>query len=81
MPMPALKPTSTGSEMKLATKPRRKAPANTRKTPTSTVRVAAAVASRAGSPAAPTSPSAVAVRMARVVVVLTLSGRELPSSA
>ena len=39
-PMPALNPISTGSEMKLATKPRRKSAASTRMAPTSSVSVA-----------------------------------------
>ena len=40
-----------------------------------------AVSSDAGSPPGATSPRAAAARMASVVVVLTLSGREVPSTA
>ena len=80
-PMPALKPVSTGVEMKLATKPRRSTAAATSNTPTSSASVAVAVSSLAGSPSGTTSPSCVPARIARVVVELTLSTRELPSSA
>ena len=80
-PMPALKPVSTGVEMKLATKPRRSRPARIRIAPTSAASVAAAVTSRAGSPSGTTSPSWVPARMASVVVELTLSTRDEPSRA
>ena len=80
-PMPALKPTSTGSEMKLATKPRRNSPASMSIAPTSRVRVAQAVIRAAGSPSGTTRCSWAATRIARVVVVLTLSGREVPNRA
>ncbi|MCY1418112.1 hypothetical protein D9M71_336610 [compost metagenome] len=80
-PIPALKPTSTGSEMKLATKPRRNAPATTRIAPTSKASAAEAAKSWTGSPSGLTAASADPARMARVVVVLTLSGREVPSTA
>ncbi len=80
-PIPALNPVRTGSEMKLATKPRRKTAAATSTTPTSKVSVAAALKSEAGSVPLAASPRAAPVRMASVVDVVTLSGRELPSSA
>ena len=44
-PMPALKPVSTGAEMKLATKPRRSSRASSSIAPTSAVSVAVAVTS------------------------------------
>ena len=50
-------------------------------TPTSAVSVAVAVTRRAGSPSGTARPSCVPVRMASVVVELTLSTREEPSSA
>ena len=67
--------------MKLATKPRRSTAAATSITPTSSESVAAAVTSFAGSPSGTTEPSCVPARIASVVVELTLSTRELPSSA
>ncbi|MNE69459.1 hypothetical protein D3C80_1651850 [compost metagenome] len=80
-PMPALNPTSTGSEMKLATKPSRSIPATIRIAPTISASVADAASNVAASPSGLIWPSAEPARMANVVVVLTLSGRELPSSA
>ena len=80
-PMPALNPTSTGSEMKLATKPRRKIQATIRMAPTSKVSVEAARSSAAESAVATAAASAAPVRIAIVVVVLTLKTREVPSSA
>jgi hypothetical protein len=50
-------------------------------TPTSAASVAVAVTSLAGSPSGTTSPSCVPARMASVVVELTLSTRDEPSSA
>ena len=79
--MPALKPTSTGSEMKLATKPSRKTDAKISMTPTIRVRSAVASSTAAARPPGTTSPSSAPVRIASVVVVLTLSGREVPSTA
>ena len=67
--------------MKLATKPRRSTAASIRNAPTREVRVAAAVMSFAGSPSGTTRPSCVPARIASVVVELTLSTREVPSSA
>ena len=49
--------------------------------PTSTESVAATPIRLAASPPGAARPSSAAVRMAMVVVVLTLSGREVPSSA
>ena len=49
--------------------------------PTSAVRVAVAVRRRPGSPSGTESPSCVPVRIASVVVELTLSTREEPRSA
>ncbi len=80
-PIPALNPTSTGSEMKLATKPRRKTQATIRIAPTSRVSVAAARSSAAVSPVGTAGASAAPVRIAIVVVVLTLKTREVPSQA
>jgi hypothetical protein len=80
-PMPALKPTSTGSEMKFATNPNRNADASVSRMPTSSVNVTAACRSAAGSPFGTTCASSVPVRIAIVVVVLTLSTREVPSTA
>ena len=80
-PIPALKPDSTGSEMKLARKPTRKMDATTSRTPTIKARLAAARSRRAGSPLGTTRARSVPVRIAIVVVVLTLSTRELPSTA
>ena len=79
--MPALKPVSTGVEMKLATNPRRNSRANNSIAPTSAVSVAVAVTSFAGSPSGTTRPSCVPARIASVLVELTLSTREEPSSA
>ena len=78
-PMPDLNPVRTGSEMKFATKPRRSADAISSRTPTSTASVAEAVTSSAPPPPGATRPSSAAVRMASVVVVLTLSTRDVPS--
>ena len=80
-PMPALKPVSTGVEMKFATKPSRSNRAASSMTPTSAVSVAVAVMSWPGSPSGTESPSCVPARIASVVVELTLSTREVPSSA
>ena len=79
--MPALKPVSTGVDMKFATKPSRSSRAASSIAPTSAVSVAVAVISRAGSPSGTVSPSCVPARIASVVVELTLSTREVPSSA
>ncbi len=79
--MPALKPVSTGAEMKLATKPSRSSRAASSITPTSAVNVAVAVTSFAGSPSGTARPSCVPARIASVVVELTLSTRDEPSSA
>jgi hypothetical protein len=80
-PIPALKPVSTGAEMKLATNPRRITLASSRIVPTRAVNVAVAVISVPGSLSGTTRASCVPVRMARVVVELTLSTRDEPSSA
>jgi hypothetical protein len=79
--IPALKPISTGSEMKLAMNPSRKSDASMRKTPTRSVSVAEAPINDAESPSTAIWPSWAAVNMASVVVVLTLRGREVPSTA
>ncbi len=80
-PIPALKPTSTGSEMKSATKPSRRSEATTRTPPTRRASAAAVLTRAAGSPSGATADSCAAVRMAIVVVVLTDSAREVPRSA
>ncbi len=79
--MPALNPIRTGSEMKLARKPSRRIDASTRMPPTSRPRVAVAVMSAAASPPGTARSSAVETRIASVVVVLTLSGLDVPSIA
>ena len=79
--MPDLKPVSTGSEMKLATKPSRSTDAATSMAPMSTASVAPAAIRAPGSPPGTARPSSAAARIAIVVVVLTLSGRDVPSSA
>ena len=79
-PMPDLNPTSTGSEMKFATKPSRSTQAASSTSPTITASVAAATSRSTPAPRA-TVPNADPARIAIVVVVLTLSGREVPSSA
>ena len=80
-PIPALKPVRTGVEMKLATNPRRSAEARSRSTPVSADRVATAVISLPGSPSGTARPNCVPVRIASVAVELTLSTRDVPSSA
>jgi hypothetical protein len=79
--MPALKPVSTGAEMKLATKPKRSKRASKRIRPTSATSVAVAVIRPAGLPSGTTRPSSVPARIARVVVELTESTCDEPSSA
>ena len=80
-PMPALNPTSTGSEMKLATKPSLQMEASTRIAPTMSVSSAQAESSVVGSPSGATMASSAPVRMASVVVVVALIGRDEPSIA
>jgi hypothetical protein len=80
-PIPALKPASTGEEMKSARNPRRSSPPAARMPPTSSASSDAAATARVASPAAPASTSAPAVRMEMVEVELTLSGREVPIRA
>ena len=77
--MPALKPVSTGAEMNVATNPSRSMRAPTSSAPTSNVNVAVATASFTGSPSGTARPSSVPVRIASVVVELTLSTRDVPS--
>src|SRR4051794_17899184 len=55
-PIPVLNPMRTGSEMKLARKPKRRRRATMSASPTRTVRVAVATASRTGSPSGTTIP-------------------------
>ena len=80
-PMPALKPVSTGVEMKLATNPSFISLASSSIAPTSAASVAVAVTSLPGSPSGTTRPSCVPARIASVVVLLTLNTRDEPSSA
>ena len=80
-PTPALKPVSTGDEMKLETKPRRITRASSSATPTNAASVAVAVTSFAGSPSGTTMPSCAPARIASVLVELTLRTRDEPSSA
>ena len=79
--IPALKPVSTGVEMKVATNPSRRIRAAIRNAPTSSVSVAVAMASLTASPSGTARPSSVPVRMASVVVELTLSTRDVPRNA
>jgi len=76
-----LNPVSTGVDMKLATKPSFSNHATTSAAPTNKVSVAVAVTRRPGSPSGTARPSCVPARIAMVVVELTLSTREAPSSA
>jgi len=78
--MPALKPVSTGTEIRFATNPKRRTEARISRTPVRAVSVAVAVISRPGSPSGAAIPSCVAVRIARVVVELTLRTRDVPKS-
>ena len=80
-PMPALKPTRTGSEMKFAMKPKRRIAATTRIAPTKSVSVASPRASAPGSPPGIACASCAPVRIPSVVVVLTLSDRDDPVKA
>ena len=80
-PIPALNPIRTGSEMKFATKPSRRSEATDQDRPTSSVSVADARSSAAGSPARATAASWAPVRIAIVVVVLTLSTLDVPRKA
>ena len=79
--MPALKPQSTGSEMKSAKNPTRRTDASTSTAPTIRLSVAVARSSRSGSAPGATRAMLAPVRIAIVVVVDTLSTRELPSTA
>jgi hypothetical protein len=79
--IPALKPINTGSEIKLAMKPNRRSEASRRIAPTMRVSVAEALIKDAGSPATATWPSCASARMAKVVVVLMLRGRDVPTTA
>jgi len=80
-PMADLKPVRTGSEMKFATKPSLSTDAATSITPVRTASVALATIRAPESPPGTARPSSAATRIASVVVVLTLSGRDVPSSA
>ena len=80
-PMPDLNPVSTGSEMKLATKPSRSTAASHEQCADEDRERRAGHDQRAASPPGAARPSSAAARIAIVVVVLTLSGREVPSSA
>ena len=80
-PIPALNPASTGSEMKLATKPSLATAARISINPTSNESVASAAICRVGATPGTASASAGPVRMAMVVVVLTLSTGERPRAA
>ena len=80
-PIPALNPIRTGSEMKFATKPSRRIQAATRIAPTINVSVAEARRSAPESAPGTTSASSAPVRIASVVVPLTLNTRDVPSAA
>ena len=79
--MPDLNPVSTGSEMKSATKPSRSTAAATRNAPQTIASVALAAISAPASAPGAARPNSATVRIASVVVVLTLSARDVPSSA
>lgn len=78
-PTPASKPTSTGFEMKLARNPSRSSRATIRTPPTSRASVAATAGAPPPAPLAERAATWAAVNIARADVVVTLSGRELPS--
>ena len=67
-------------QMKLAIKPRRRTDARRSIAPTSKARVALATINSPAPPFGATFPNSAAVRIAMVVVVLTLSGLDVPSS-
>ena len=75
--MPALKPASTGCEMKSATQPSFTTPAMSRMIPASMASVVAAWIACSGGTVATAAP----VSAASVEVVETLSARLVPSSA
>ena len=79
-PVPALNPARTGAEMKSARNPSRSTPVASSRIPLRAARVDAATSARSGSPPA-AEATAAAVRAARVEVVLTDRGREVPSRA
>jgi hypothetical protein len=68
-------------EMKLARNPRRSRRARRSIAPTSAVSVAVAVTSFTGSPSGTARPSCAPARIASVALELTLSTRDVPSSA
>src|SRR6516165_3759427 len=80
-PTPALNPTRTGCEMKLARNPSRRNEASSRMAPTSMVSVTNAPTSASLSPPAAISPIWAPTNIAIVEVVLTLSTREVPAIA
>ena len=81
IPIPALNPMSTGSEMKFATNPRRRNEAAVSNSPTSRASVAVARMSVAVSPSGAISASSDPTRIAMVVVVDTLRTRDVPRRA
>ena len=74
-------PQQPAEDHERADKPSRNNEARTSKPPTISVNIAEALRRDDGSAPGTTSPSSVAVRTAMVVVVLTLSGRDVPISA
>ena len=80
-PIPALKPVRTGSEIRFATAPRRRRRATRRIAPTTTDRVAATVSGETPLPSGASVETWAPARIAIVVVVLMLSGREAPRRA
>jgi hypothetical protein len=76
-PVPVLNPVRIGDETRSARKPSRRRPTTSRTTPTM---MASADAAANGS-LAPLCSMADAVRSEMVDVVLTLNGREVPSTA
>src|SRR5262245_66667449 len=80
-PTPALKPVSTGSEMRLATTPRRNKPANSRNAPTRNDKVADAVSSAAGPSPEATWPRMLTAMIDMVEEGVTLRGRDVRNTA
>lgn len=79
-PTPALKPMRTGSETKLATNPRRSRRATIKTPPTRSASIAATAAGAAPLARAVSATTCAEVNIAISDVLVTLSGRELPSS-
>ena len=77
-PMPALKPVSTGVDMKFATKPEPEDRRADQQHAGQRGQRRGCAVSLTGSPSGTTNPSCAPVRIASVVVELTLSTRDVP---